>query len=325
MSATGHPLISIGVPVFNGENYLAEAIESILAQTVSDLELIICDNASTDATEEIGRRFAESDPRVRYFRNPQNLGVSPNLNLCYQHANGRYFKWLSHDDTIAPDCLEKTLAVLESDPDVAICHSLVELIDENGTTLDIHDSKLTNLGSDSCAVRFASLALEPHQCLELDGLIRSNLLQKSALMPSFPGADRALLCELGILGKIVRLKEPLFRTREHPDRFRRYANTPQLRLATYDTSRSGDKCVATWELYRDYWRMVRKHVPGGAERRRCNAALMRWWFVNWNVARLAVDIIALVAPGLLVRAERFKQRFASPEPGPDPLGGKRQT
>ena len=74
MTATSFPLVSVGVPVFNGEKYLAEAIESILAQTVTDLELIICDNASTDATEEISRRFAESDERVQYFRNPKNRG-----------------------------------------------------------------------------------------------------------------------------------------------------------------------------------------------------------------------------------------------------------
>ncbi len=325
MSAASFPLVSVGVPVFNGENYLAEAIESILAQTVTDLELIICDNASTDATEEIVRRFAESDERIRYFRNPKNLGVSPNVNLCCRHATGRYFKLLSHDDTIAPDCLEKTVAVLESDPDVVICHSLVELIDENGTTLDIHDSKLTNLDSASAADRFATLILDAHQCLELDGLIRMDMLARTALMPSFPGADRALLCELGILGKIIRLKEPIFRTREHPERFRRYANTPELRLATYDTSRSGEKCVATWELYRDYWRMVKTHVTDGGERRRSYAALLRWWLVNWNTARVAVDVIALVAPGLLVWSERFKQKFVRPEPGPNPGGTKRPS
>ena len=323
MTITGIPLVSVGVPVFNGDNYLAEAIESVLAQTVTDFELIICDNASIDATEEIGRRFAESDERIRYFRNPKNLGVSPNVNLCYRHATGRYFKLLSHDDAIAPDCLEKTVAVLESNPDVVICHSLVKLVDENGTTLDIHDSKLTKLDSASAADRFATLILDPHQCLELDGLIRTDMLAKSALMPSFPGADRALLCELGILGKIIRLREPIFRTREHPERFRRYANTPQLRLVAYDTSRSGDKCVATWELYRDYWRMVKAHVTDSGDRRRSYAALLRWWLVNWNAARVAVDVIALVAPGLLAWSERFKQKFVSPEPGPAPGGTKR--
>ena len=325
MTVTGIPLVSVGVPVFNGENYLAEAIESVLAQTVTDFELIICDNASTDATEEIGRRFAESDERIRYFRNPKNFGVSPNLNLCYRHATGRYFKWLSHDDAIAPDCLEKTVAVLESDPDIVICHSLVKLIDENGTTLDIHDSKLTNLDSTSAADRFAALVLDPHQCLELDGLIRTDMLARTALMPSFPGADRALLCELGILGKITRLKKPIFRTREHPERFRRYANTPQLRLAAYDSSRSGEKCVTTWELYRDYWRMAKAHITDGGERRRSYAALLRWWLVNWNTARVAVDVLALLAPGLLVWSERFKQKFVSPEPGPDPGGTKRSS
>ena len=96
------PVVSLGMPVFNGERYLATAIESVLGQTFDDFELLLCDNASTDATGDICRSFAGADPRVRYIRNPENLGAHPNFNRAFELATGRFFKWASHDDAL-PD------------------------------------------------------------------------------------------------------------------------------------------------------------------------------------------------------------------------------
>src|SRR3990172_5611242 len=106
-------LIAVGLPVYNGQKYLAQAIESILGQTFADFELIISDNASTDRTQEICQAYAARDPRVRYFRNERNLGAGPNYDLCFERARSKYFKWAAHDDVIAPDFLEKTKANLE--------------------------------------------------------------------------------------------------------------------------------------------------------------------------------------------------------------------
>src|SRR5262245_34703254 len=110
---TAAPLVSVALPVYNGENFIAEAIASVLAQSVTDLELIIQDNASTDRTREICAEFVARDPRVRYFRNPRNLGAAPNYNLAYKSASGRYFKWLAHDDRLLPDYFAATTRALE--------------------------------------------------------------------------------------------------------------------------------------------------------------------------------------------------------------------
>ncbi len=91
---SGAPRVSIGLPVFNGERYLARAIDSILAQDFRDLELVVCDNASTDRTAEICAAYARRDPRVRYHRNPRNLGAGPNYDRCFHLARGEYFKWI---------------------------------------------------------------------------------------------------------------------------------------------------------------------------------------------------------------------------------------
>ena len=98
----GYPRVSVGIPVFNGERFLAETIESILAQTFKDFEIVISDNASTDRTEEICRSYAARDPRIRYNRNDTNRGAAWNHNRVFELARGEYFKWQSHDDFCAP-------------------------------------------------------------------------------------------------------------------------------------------------------------------------------------------------------------------------------
>ena len=311
------PLISIGLAVYNGENFLRQAVDSVLSQTFTDFELVICDNASTDTTPEICQEYVERDPRVRYFRNASNLGVSPNHNRAFRESTGKFFKWITHDDEIAPDCLEKTLAALRADADAILCHSKVHLIDAAGDTIEYYDTGMNSLGDPRQSVRFGELICKPNQCLECDGLMRREALEQMQLYRSFPGADRALLTELGLIGRMIRLEEPVFLTREHDTRFRRAETTPQDRLATYDSSRRGEKVVGTWELYRDYCRMVREHVIDTREKRACYGHLFRWWFVNWNSARLVVDIISIAFPSFLWRAEQFKQRYFSPEPGPN--------
>lgn len=88
--------VSIGLPVYNGEQYLAKALDSLLAQTFTDFEVIISDNASTDRTSEICAAYLERDPRIRYYRNQQNIGAAPNFNRTFELATGMYFKTCSY-------------------------------------------------------------------------------------------------------------------------------------------------------------------------------------------------------------------------------------
>src|ERR1700741_97664 len=123
-------MISIGMPVCNGERFLAEAIESLLAQTCADFELIISDNASTDRTAEIAGAFAARERRVRYIRQPHNLGAARNWNYVVEAATGPYFKWASANDRCDPTFLEKCLAVLRQDQRVVLCYGRTALIDD---------------------------------------------------------------------------------------------------------------------------------------------------------------------------------------------------
>jgi len=129
------PAISICLPVYNGENYVTAAIESMLAQTFADFELIITDNASTDRTEEICRKFADADPRVRYHRNERNVGGARNQPSAVQLSRGRYVRLSAHDDKIARTHLEECFAVIKERPDVVIAFTTTVEIDEVGAVI----------------------------------------------------------------------------------------------------------------------------------------------------------------------------------------------
>jgi glycosyltransferase involved in cell wall biosynthesis len=115
MSSTA-PKVSIGLAVYNGEAYLKEAVDSILTKRFTDFELIISDNASTDRTEKLCRAYAAQDERVRYHRNPTNIGGANNENQTCANGSGQYFRWAAHDDVCAPTLLEKCVAALDENP-----------------------------------------------------------------------------------------------------------------------------------------------------------------------------------------------------------------
>jgi glycosyltransferase involved in cell wall biosynthesis len=104
------PTVSIGMPVYNGAKYIREALDSLLAQTFTDFELIISDNASTDATQEICQEYAEQDSRIRYIRQSTNMGAMPNFTFVLDEARAEYFMWVAHDDKWSLNWLAELLA-----------------------------------------------------------------------------------------------------------------------------------------------------------------------------------------------------------------------
>ena len=131
------PRVSVGMPVYNGERFVAQAIELILSQTFRDFELIISDNASTDATERICREYAERDGRIRYYRSEKNCGAAWNNNHLVHLARGEYFKWQCHDDYCDPTFIEKCLAGIRGDRSVVLCYPQFVRVDEQGRRLQV--------------------------------------------------------------------------------------------------------------------------------------------------------------------------------------------
>ena len=209
----GIPRVSIGLPVYNGERYLRESIDSILAQTFQDFELVVCDNASTDATARICEEYAERDPRVRYFRNERNIGGINNANLTFERSRGELFRWAAHDDVCAPALLERCVQTLDERADAVGVYPGTINIDEDGIGTG------SRYGKEGTATRpharFRELSYRYHPCEPIYGVIRSEVLRKTRLQQNYTGSDRALLCELALHGPFVQIPEPLFYKRYH--------------------------------------------------------------------------------------------------------------
>jgi glycosyltransferase involved in cell wall biosynthesis len=183
-----HPVVSVGVPVFNGERHLRAALDSMLGQTLGDLELIISDNASTDSTRDICEEYVRRDDRVRYHRQATNLGVAGNWNFVAQNGRGRYFKWASANDTCEPSMLARCTEVLDQDPSVALCYGRTRLIDDAGATIEFYKDDLA-VTAERASDRFRTLKSKLAMNNALSGLIRMATLRNTRLVRPYVGGD----------------------------------------------------------------------------------------------------------------------------------------
>jgi glycosyltransferase involved in cell wall biosynthesis len=221
MSAT-QARLSIGLPVFNGADYLEEVLQSLLAQTYSDFELIISDNASSDGTEDLCRSYAAQDPRIRYYRNTKNIGATQNWYRVFDLSGGEYFASVAHDDVYAPDYMEKCIAVLDQDASIGVCYSRTRIIDEKGCPLNddrisrMLQAKIDTLSS-SPSTRLYNVIAVDYLCIQLYGVMRSAALRATKVFLGYYGCDRNTLAELALLGKLYEIPEYLFFHRIYPD------------------------------------------------------------------------------------------------------------
>lgn len=216
MTSDRSPLVTIGLPVYNSERYLSASLDSLLGQTFRDFILVISDNASTDGTAEICRRYLKADPRVRYHRNEVNIGNPRNFNRVFELTTTPYLKWSTADDFWAPTFLEKALAVMERDPSVALCYPQAVFVDADGANPVNYDDVL-HLVQEDPAERFLTLIdkiCKAHQHL---GVIRMSALRRTHLLGVHISSDINLLAELTLYGKFVELPDRLFFRRFHKD------------------------------------------------------------------------------------------------------------
>ena len=211
---TGSPRVSIGLPVYNGERYLVETIGAITAQTFSDFELIISDNASTDRTQEICETCAVCDPRVRYIRHEINRGANWNFRYVSELGRGVYFRWASADDLFAPESLSCCVDVLDRFPDVVLCYPKTVLINGFGQVIGPYDDRL-DLQSNSAVDRFIMASSRIGLVNVHYGLMRTKDVRKTQLIGDYPDADVTFLLEMTLYGRFFEIDRPLFFRRMH--------------------------------------------------------------------------------------------------------------
>lgn len=249
-------LVSIGLPVFNGADFLTEAVSSILAQSYQNFELIICDNASTDGTEDICRAFAAADKRVRYLRSPRNEGAAANYNRAFHEAHGEFFKWASHDDILAPDFLRVCVRALEEERTCVLAHCGTVLINEDGDETGCYIDCLASSDADPIA-RFRTWMRQPRgQCNPVFGVIRRNVMEKTILHGTYIGADRVLLGEFALRGKVKMVPKGYFFRRIHQD-MSTVANKNALRLTDwFQGGKARGLRFKRWRMLREFLLMI---------------------------------------------------------------------
>lgn len=272
------PRLSIGLPVYNGEQYLSESLDALLGQSYEDYELIISDNASTDGTEDICRRYLAKDPRIRYVRQPRNIGCAPNHNFVFQQARGELFQWASHDDLYGRDLLLRCVEALDEHPHVVLAHAWTAMIDGAGNVTQAVDYPLAT-DSLRAPERFHSMLFAVGGDDD-NGVIRADVLRRTPLLDSYHHADRTIVAEIGLHGPFYHVPDWLYFRRDHPARAERACPTKRSRCANLDPRRADRLRHPTIRLLAEYvWgyvEAIRRAPLSAADRRQCYRYLAQW-------------------------------------------------
>jgi len=303
------PRLSVGLPVYNGEDYVGQSIESLLGQTYDDFELIISDNASTDATGEICRSYASQDSRIRYVRQPRNIGLGPNHNFVFCESRGELFKWAACDDLYARDLLRRCVEALDAHPEVVLAHAWEAVIDESGTVTQALEYPLAT-DSASAPQRFRSflfgssglfdspdggmIRLDNRGILRSDdeyGVIRSDVLRQISPLGSYQHSDMILICELALRGTFHITPEWLYFRREFPNRSFNTSPSVRGRSVILDPARANRLRHSTARLLGEYFwgyiSAIHRAPLSAADRRECYRQI-----ALWSVDRAACRIVA---------------------------------
>lgn len=281
------PRLSVGLPVYNGEKYLEESLDALLGQSYEDFELIISDNASTDGTADICRAYGKRNSRVRYFRQPRNIGSTPNHHFAFKQARGEFFKWAAADDLYARDLLQRCVAALDEHPDVVLAHCWTAAIDSSGNVIQALDYPLAT-DSPSAPVRFRAMLLgsgdEDYGLIRADdqyGIMRADVLRKVPPQGSYYHSDRTLMTEVALHGPFYQVPEWLYFRRDHSDRPQHATPTVRGWCANLDPRRANRLRHPTVRLVAEfvgaYVAAIRRAPLSAAEKRQCYGILAQWF------------------------------------------------
>ena len=243
------PLISIGMPVYNEESYIGQAIDSLLLQDYDNFELIISDNNSGDATEDICKEYAAKDRRIRYYRNETNIGSVGNFKKVVELATGDYFVWMAGHDLWHPTFLSRCSEVLSQNESIVLCYPQASWINTEGQSLGVIPGSIDTVGLDTIS-RFNVVLWGVGYCYPIYGLIRLQAIRKTSLGLKMIGSDNLLLAELALLGAFAHVQEPLLYIRQMED----FGKWDKYVEKVFNSSLSD---LSALELF---WQMIECHV-----------------------------------------------------------------
>jgi glycosyltransferase involved in cell wall biosynthesis len=281
------PKVSIGLPVYNGERHVEDAIRSVVSQSFGDFELIISDNASTDSTGDICRGWAVRDRRIRYFRNPSNIGAAPNYHQVFRLARADLFKWSAHDDMLEPGFLESCVAAIDADERAVLAYTAARQVDGDGNRIG-EIPRFSHVVSSDPVERFREVVRNERLNLPIFGLIRAPALRATALPGSYHASARVQLAELALRGTFAFIPAVHFIHRNHPaGSLRAYSSVHELRN-WYDTGRSAGTYLPRWEYMGGLIGAATRAPLSWRQRFGCYGEAVRWAFEKRR--SLALDL-----------------------------------
>jgi glycosyltransferase involved in cell wall biosynthesis len=274
-------LVTIGLPVFNGENYLESTLASLRSQTHTELEIIVADNASTDGTVGIVEAAMADDDRVRLVRSSENVGATANYNRIVPLATGRYFKWAAHDDLCEPRFVAACVEALESDPGAVLSYPRTILIGAENEVLDPEFVDGLALGEPDPVDRLRHYLPHLGEQHPIFGVIRTSALRRTRLIGNHWGGDMVTLGELLLQGRFVEVDERLFLRRYHPGTSMADA-TPAEVNAWYDPRKRARPAMPRTRLFIAHVQGVtRSDLPVPAKSRAL-AVVTTTWLSNFG-------------------------------------------
>jgi glycosyltransferase involved in cell wall biosynthesis len=287
------PRLSIAVPAYNCERYIERCLQSLLAQTYRDFELIVSDNASTDRTADICEEIARTDARVRVVRRQQNIGGPGNFRYAFSLCSGELIKWSTADDYLDPRYVERCVEQLDRDPATVLCYARTTLINAEGDELSKYEDDL-NLIDDSPRQRFNELLHRIKLCNAHLGVIRREAMAQTGLIGNELASDVHFLAEMTLYGKFRVVPEHLFFRRYHEKSSSWNRSNLEHQRAYYNPGRRKGFSMHSWKkfirLYSGVWGSP---VPFG-QKLLLSKDLARFAF--WDRSGLAADLANLVPP-----------------------------
>lgn len=211
---SNEPLVSIGMALYNGEHFLRQTLDSLLAQSYENFELIISDDASTDNSQEVCREYLAKNKRIKYYRNETNLREAGNHNRAFELSSGEYFMWASGHDKWDKDFLSCCVETLNNDSSVVLCYTYSMFIDLDDKEIGIFPHHLDTLSVTDASHRFRLIMWNPTCDISIYGLMRTSAIRKTHLFQPVIGFDHVFLAEMSLLGTFVEITLPLFHYRK---------------------------------------------------------------------------------------------------------------
>jgi len=291
------PRLTIGLPVYNGEEYLAESLDALLGQSYEDYELVITDNASTDGTADICMRYLKQDSRIAYHRLPRNIGAAGNHNHVFTLARGELFKWASHDDLYGRTLLERCVEALDERQDFVLAHSYNATIDSHGKIIEPYDYRIPT-DSASAGTRFRGL-LHASGGDDFYGVIRTAALRRVRPHDSYHHADRTFVMDMAMQGRFHQVPELLYFRRDHETRAERANPSIRGRCANLDPKRArgfnpAPRLLAEYAL--GYVSLIHRAPIDRAEKRACYRHLAEYLRGRVTKKVVSADSLPMVAP-----------------------------